>query len=147
MSGKAKSRCHLGMLKVNKLRQSYLNVMKLENYGPKGECLNNNHLTSQKLYFSVFYNNFLRYKRYKNGKPHFRILNKNQIKYYIYWCWIKSWQISSLPQNSCKFVTFSFMTFLIKTLCSSIYKTYYYNLTIIVFRFYLFCKCQLRVFK
>jgi hypothetical protein len=31
------------MLKVNKLRHSYLNVMKLGNYGPTGECLNNNH--------------------------------------------------------------------------------------------------------
>jgi hypothetical protein len=29
MGGKAKSRSHLGMLKVNKLRDSYLNVMKL----------------------------------------------------------------------------------------------------------------------
>jgi len=28
---------------VNRLRHSYLNVLKLENYGPKGECLNNNH--------------------------------------------------------------------------------------------------------
>jgi hypothetical protein len=42
MGGKAKSRCHLGMLKANKLRHSYLNVMKLENYGTTGECLNNN---------------------------------------------------------------------------------------------------------
>jgi hypothetical protein len=41
--GKAKSGCHLGMLKVNKLRHSYLNVMKLENYGPTGGCLNDNH--------------------------------------------------------------------------------------------------------
>jgi len=40
MGGTAKSRCHLGMLKVNKLRDSYLNVMKLYNYGPTGECLN-----------------------------------------------------------------------------------------------------------
>ncbi len=52
--------CPLGMVKVNKLRHSYVNVMKLENYGPTGECLNNNHQTSQKLYFSVcfFLNNF-----------------------------------------------------------------------------------------
>ncbi len=28
---------------VNTLRHSYLNVMKLENYGSTGECLNNNH--------------------------------------------------------------------------------------------------------
>jgi hypothetical protein len=43
MGGKAKSRGHLAMLKINKLRHSYLNAMKLENYGPTGECLNNNH--------------------------------------------------------------------------------------------------------
>ncbi len=43
MGGKTKSRCHLGMLKVSKLRQSYLNVMKLESYGPTGEFPNNNH--------------------------------------------------------------------------------------------------------
>jgi hypothetical protein len=36
MGDKAKSRYRLGMLKVNKLRHSYLNVMKLENYGPIG---------------------------------------------------------------------------------------------------------------
>jgi hypothetical protein len=36
MGGKAKSRCHLGMLKVNKLRHSYLNVMKLETMTPQG---------------------------------------------------------------------------------------------------------------
>jgi hypothetical protein len=34
MVGKAKTRCHLSMLKM-KLRHSYLNVMKLENYGSK----------------------------------------------------------------------------------------------------------------
>jgi hypothetical protein len=34
MGGKPK--CHLGMLKVNKLKHSFLNVMKLENYGPRG---------------------------------------------------------------------------------------------------------------
>jgi len=28
---------------VNRLRYSYLNVMKLENYGPTGEYLKNNH--------------------------------------------------------------------------------------------------------
>jgi hypothetical protein len=28
---------------VNRLRHSYLNVMKLENYSPTGECLKNNH--------------------------------------------------------------------------------------------------------
>ena len=43
IGGKDKSRCHLGMLKGNKLRHTYLNVMKLENYDPTGECLNNNH--------------------------------------------------------------------------------------------------------
>ncbi len=45
MGGKAKSRYQLGMLKVNKLRHNYLNVnvMKLESYGPIGECLNNDH--------------------------------------------------------------------------------------------------------
>ncbi len=34
MGSKAKSRCHLGMLKLNKSRHSNLNVIKLENYGP-----------------------------------------------------------------------------------------------------------------
>jgi len=43
MGGKAKCRCQLGMLKVNKFRHSNLNLMKLENYGPTGECLKNNH--------------------------------------------------------------------------------------------------------
>ncbi len=52
--GKSNYRYHLGMLKVNKLRQSYLNVMKLENYGFTGECLNNNHQTSHKLFLCVF---------------------------------------------------------------------------------------------
>jgi hypothetical protein len=28
---------------VNRLRHSYLNVMKLENCGPTGECLKDNH--------------------------------------------------------------------------------------------------------
>jgi hypothetical protein len=38
------SRCHLGMLMVNKLRHSHINVMKLENYWPRGGgCLNSNH--------------------------------------------------------------------------------------------------------
>ncbi len=41
MGGKAKSRCRLGMLKVNNLKHSYLNVMKLGNYCLMGECLNN----------------------------------------------------------------------------------------------------------
>jgi hypothetical protein len=41
MDGKAKSGCHFGMLEVSKLRHSYLNVMKLENYGLTEECLNN----------------------------------------------------------------------------------------------------------
>ncbi len=43
MGGKAKSRCRLGMLNTNKLRHSYFNVVKLENYGPAGECLSKNH--------------------------------------------------------------------------------------------------------
>jgi len=43
MGVKANSRCRLDMLKVHKLRHSSLNVTKLENYGPTGECLNNNH--------------------------------------------------------------------------------------------------------
>jgi hypothetical protein len=43
MGGKAKSRCGLGMLKVSKLRQRYLNLMKLEDYGTTGQCLNDNH--------------------------------------------------------------------------------------------------------
>ncbi len=43
MGSKAKYRCHLGMLKVHKLIHSHLNFMKLENNGPAGECLNNNH--------------------------------------------------------------------------------------------------------
>jgi hypothetical protein len=36
MGGKAKSKCRLGMIKEIKLRHSSLNVMKLENYGPRG---------------------------------------------------------------------------------------------------------------
>jgi hypothetical protein len=35
MDSKAKYRCPLGMLKVNKLGNSYLNVLKLENYNPQ----------------------------------------------------------------------------------------------------------------
>ncbi len=58
MGSKAKSRCHWGKLKVNKLRNRYLEVMKLENYGLTGECLNNIYYTSQKLCISVFYDNF-----------------------------------------------------------------------------------------
>jgi hypothetical protein len=54
MGGKAKSRCHLGILKVSKLRHRYLNIMKLKYYGPTGECSHNNHQTLQKLHFSVF---------------------------------------------------------------------------------------------
>ncbi len=73
MGSKAKYRCCLGMLKVkkivNRLRHSYLNVMKLENYGPTGECLNNNHKTSPKLYFSVFCNNFKNTKGTKIADP------------------------------------------------------------------------------
>ncbi len=48
MCGKTKSKCDLGVLKVNKLIHSYPNVMKLENYGPTRECLNNNHQTTHK---------------------------------------------------------------------------------------------------
>ncbi len=54
MGSKAKSRCRLGMLKVNKMKHSYLNVMKFENYGLTGECLNNNHQTSLKVKFLYF---------------------------------------------------------------------------------------------
>jgi hypothetical protein len=43
MGGKAKSRYHLDILKVNKLKHSYIRVMKLENNGLAGECLKNNH--------------------------------------------------------------------------------------------------------
>jgi hypothetical protein len=82
MAGTAESRCRLGMLRVDKLIHSYLNVMKLENYGHAGEYLNNNYLTSLKLYFSVFLQLILRYKRYKNGIPHFGILIKSNTKYY-----------------------------------------------------------------
>jgi hypothetical protein len=32
-----------GKTTVNRLRNSYLNVMKLENFGPTGECLKDNH--------------------------------------------------------------------------------------------------------
>ena len=53
MGGKAKSRCHLGMLKVNKLKHSHLNVMKLENYGPTGECLNNNTKPHKVVFFTI----------------------------------------------------------------------------------------------
>jgi hypothetical protein len=67
MGGKGKSRFHMGML--NKLRYSYLNVMKLENYGPTGECLNNNHQTSQKLYFLFFHNNLKDTKGTKMADP------------------------------------------------------------------------------
>jgi hypothetical protein len=42
MGIKAKNKCRLGTLELNKLRHNYLNVMKLENYGPTRECLNNN---------------------------------------------------------------------------------------------------------
>ncbi len=54
MGSKAKSRCHFGMLKANKLRHGCFNVMKLENYGPTGKSLNSNHQTPQKLDLSVF---------------------------------------------------------------------------------------------
>ncbi len=54
MGGKAKSRSHFCMLKVKKIRYSYLNVMKFENYGPKGECLNNKSLNLTKEAFLCF---------------------------------------------------------------------------------------------
>ncbi len=45
MGGKAKSRCRLGMLKVNYLTDWGIahNEMKSENNGPTGEYLNNIH--------------------------------------------------------------------------------------------------------
>jgi len=43
MGSKDKYRCRLGMLKVNSLRRSYLNVKKLENYGTKVKCFTNGH--------------------------------------------------------------------------------------------------------
>jgi hypothetical protein len=43
--------------------------MKLENYGPTGECLDNHHQTSQKLYFWVFCNNFKDSKGTKMANP------------------------------------------------------------------------------
>jgi hypothetical protein len=36
MGSKAVPICHLGMLKVNKLRHSYLNIMKFETMTPQG---------------------------------------------------------------------------------------------------------------
>jgi len=39
MGVKAKSRCRLGMPKVNNLGHSYINIIKLENCDPSGECL------------------------------------------------------------------------------------------------------------
>jgi hypothetical protein len=53
VGGKAIYRSHLGLLKVNKLRYNYLNVMKLENYGPAREC--SNKITKPpKVVFAVF---------------------------------------------------------------------------------------------
>ncbi len=43
VGGNAKSRCHLGVPKEDNLRYSYVNILKLEKCGPKGECVNNNH--------------------------------------------------------------------------------------------------------
>jgi len=39
MDRKAKSRCRLGMVRVNNWSHSYLNIMKLENYGPTGAVI------------------------------------------------------------------------------------------------------------
>ncbi len=57
MGSKSKSICHLGVLNVNNLRHSYLNLFKFENYVPTVERLNNNLLTLQMLnylFFSLF---------------------------------------------------------------------------------------------
>ncbi len=43
MDSKTKSRCCLGMLKINNLRRSSFRVIELGSYGPERECLNNNH--------------------------------------------------------------------------------------------------------
>jgi hypothetical protein len=66
MGGKAKSRCHLGMLKVNNLKHSYLNLMKLGNYGLIGECLNNIAKTLKKVSFLFF--NTIYFKMQKEQK-------------------------------------------------------------------------------
>jgi len=42
-NGQWAARLNLDVTWVYKLRPTYLNVMKLENYGPTVECLNNNH--------------------------------------------------------------------------------------------------------
>jgi hypothetical protein len=51
MGSKAKSRCCLGMLKVSKLRHSYLDVMKLENYGSQGPIITKPHKSCIFLFF------------------------------------------------------------------------------------------------
>ena len=63
---------------VNRLMHSYLNVMKLENYGPTGECLNYNHQTSQKVFFTIT----LKIQKVQKWQA-LGILTKNQIKYYV----------------------------------------------------------------
>jgi len=51
--------------------------MKLENCGPTGECLDNNHQTSQKWYFFVFFTiTFNVLKVQKMAGPHFGIVIK-----------------------------------------------------------------------
>ncbi len=79
MGGKAKSRCHLGMQKVNKLRQCYLDVIKLENYGPIREWLYNNQQTLQKFYFVFFHKNFKDTKSTKMADPILESSLKKQI--------------------------------------------------------------------
>jgi hypothetical protein len=84
MGGKAKSRCRLGMLKVNKLRRSYLNVMKLENYGATGECLiiiTKPHKSCILLGFFTI--TFKIQKVQKWQTPFWNPHKKNQIKYYV----------------------------------------------------------------
>ncbi len=61
MGDKDKSRCYLGVLKVNNLWLTNFTMIKKENCAPIGECLQKNDQTLQKLYFSFFFfflNNF-----------------------------------------------------------------------------------------
>ncbi len=54
--------------------------MKLEKYGLTGECLNNNHETSQK-FFCFFHNNFKNTKGTKMADP----ILESSIKYNFLW--------------------------------------------------------------